>query len=692
MIEAYKVGVDIAMTSNVTPALEKIAKQMADLDKIIKGTREGIKGISADLAALGSASAAIGRLASELGRIGRGRSGLSGEMSNVVTATERAIAVTERLGSVMERNARLAAETASVMNGGGGRRSAAGGHDLMLTGIAASMVGGGVNSFYATAVKSGMDLGHLKAIMGADDRVTKEQIARAGAQASAASGSVPGSTITGNMGLILDLKQVTGSMDDAIAAMPTFAKLVTTLEAIDRRSGGSGDAGFAAAKAVEILGRMTVEDPNNRGHHIIDPAELARNVALITQVAVGTNGRVDPAAYLTFAKQARVGGMALNDKALFRDLPALLMVQGGSRAGTGEAATYQQFINGTMTKQTAEMLKKYGLLDKDAKWSGGRVQDMAKHFKGAGEFAGNPVDWVRDVLIPTLEKMGITDPVKQAQAVSQFSGRQTTAGFLGEIARAIAAIDKESGNLAHTRMDSFEMLQANDPSQALRNFDAAWHNLLTTLGDTASGDAVAVLKALTNAIDEVAAWARKNPDVAEKLMATAAGLGAIASAVGVLATAVFLFGPALKLLGIGGAAAGEAGAAAGGGEAAAAVGGAAAAASGLLPWILKRSGLISFLWPNTSIQSEADEMKALRQALGLPPGTGPVARGVMAPSAVGVPPSSPPPRSGPVDVRVINGRDLVNGVTSEQARQMNRAQAGYAEPDGRISPGYHNGP
>lgn len=579
MLEAYKIGIDVAFTSNVTAGLEKIARELGSLDRIVKGSRDGVKLLADDLAAIGKAGASISRLAAAMDRLAEGGGGMSGELKKVADATDSIIGATERLGKVLEANVKLAADMARAINGGRpgapgapGGTGHGGGHDLMLTGIAASIVGGTLTGYYAKAIKSGMDAAHLRAIMGADDRVSPADIRAASDQAYAVTRTVPGSTVAGNLGLELDLKQVTGSLPEAVKALPAFAKLVTTLEAIDRRGGGSGDAGFAAAKAVEILGRMTVPDPAHPGQHIIDPAELARNVALITQVAVGTNGRVDPAAYLAFVKQARVGGLALDDQALFRDLPAVIMVTSGSRAGTGEAATYQQFVNGQMTEATANMLKKYGLLDKSAKWENGRVSDMSKHLAGGGEFAANPVQWVRDVLIPDLVKQGITDPVKQAQAVSQFAGKLTTAGFLGDIVRAIAAIDKESGNMAHTRMDSFEMFQANDPSQALRNFDAAFHNLLTALGDASAGDAANVLNAVAKAMDDLADWAKRNPGLAKAITETAGGLGAIATAVGALSTAIFLAGPALKLLGIG----------TGAKAASAATGGAEVAGAGLL--------------------------------------------------------------------------------------------------------------
>jgi hypothetical protein len=356
--------------------------------------------------------------------------------------------------------------------------------------------------------------------------------------------------------------------------------------------------------------------------------------------------------------------MALDDQALFRDFPALMMVLGGSRAGTGEAATYQEFRNGQMTEVTANMLKKYGLLDKDAAWEGGRVHDMSKHLKGSGVFDHNPVEWAREILIPLLEKQGITDPVKQAQAISEFSGKQTTAGFLGEIVRAIMAINKEAGNIQHTRSDSFEMFQANDPSQAMRNFDAAWHNLLTSLGDAASGDAAKALNAVAQAMNELAAWARRNQGLAKTLTEAAGGLGAVATAVGALSTAIFLAGPALKLLGIG----------AGAKAASAATGATEGAGAGILsrlglPGLLAAlaAGVVAYLSDNTT------------------PHDGPYSPGGRGRGAALLSTH----RGGSITMQGdvnLDGKKVGDFVASQLARGLTAPQSGQMAPDPRMSP------
>jgi len=237
MLEAYKVGVELAMTSNVTQSLEKIIKGFTDLQKIIKDSQKGIDGLAKGFSEIARAMAGI-----DNGAGGKA----AADVAKLTAATDKALAATKALGEAIRLNAEAArgmtfpppivppTTPGKPANGKGG----SGGHDLMLAGIGASMAGTAMTGFYVKAVKDGMDAEHIKAVMSADDRVTPRVLASASEKALEVTRSVPGSTITGNLGLEMDLKQVTGDMDEALAALPQFAKLVGTLEALHKRGGG----------------------------------------------------------------------------------------------------------------------------------------------------------------------------------------------------------------------------------------------------------------------------------------------------------------------------------------------------------------------------------------------------------------------------------------------------------------------
>ncbi len=560
MIEAYQIGMKLDMTSNILPMLQKLTKEFDALTVAVKATQAALDTVGKGFRAFGTVGRQVDRLTTKLDRMNL--AGAAG-MAKFDAATQAALAANKQLTAVLTQNAQLAAQMGRYAGGGGagagggGRPPAGGagagahGHDFMLAGIAASMVGGAMIGFYKEAITKGLSIGHLQAVLGADDRISQAQIKAATDTAFATARSVPGTTAAGNLGAILDLKQVTGTLDASVAALPAFAKLQTILQAMDRKQGGEGDAVFAASKAMEILGRMVVPDPAHPGQHMVDAAGLTEAIDQLARVVVGTGRQegaaVDPAAYLAFAKQARVGGMALDDQALFRDLPALLMVLGGSRTGTGEAATYQQFINGTMTEITSEMMKAHHILDPRATWKHGRVLDMNKYMVGADLFQKDPVEWARKILIPELNKEGITDPVAQAQAVAMFSGKQTTAGFLGEIVRNIPAIDKEATNISHTRPGA---VTEHDPQQSLRNFKASWDTFLSALGSSPALDvATSGLDKLTGSLNKFSAWSRYNPVPAGYALDVVGALGGIGLALGALSTAVYLFGPALRVIG-----------------------------------------------------------------------------------------------------------------------------------------------
>jgi len=224
---------------------------------------------------------------------------------------------------------------------------------------------------------------------------------------------------------------------------------------------------------------------------------------------------------------------------------------GGSRAGTGEAATFQQFITGRMTEAASNQLKKAGLLDKTAKWKGGQVADMQHKFHGFAEYGANPVQWVRDFLLGpdgalAKNKIDPHDKLAVAKFLSDWSGRQTGLGFMAELTLGMQGIDKEGGKVGNTTTDPMKVLQQSDPMQKLREFHAAENELMVTFGQNAIGPALEALKALTNVIRDLSDWGKSHPNVAKDITLVVGGLAALATAAGNAAMAIFIGAPLVK--------------------------------------------------------------------------------------------------------------------------------------------------
>ena len=427
----------------------------------------------------------------------------------------------------------------------GGRSRRAPAHvDWWGMAYAAQTSGNAGTSFLERSLNAEMEVEQQLAQFRMNTGVKDADIQRIRARAEALAHSIPGTTIAENLHTILDAYTVTGNLGEAMAGSEGMAKLRYLLANLPGQH--RGDQAFAAAQAVEVMQRFY--DPKT---HQVNIDAMNQQIGAMAQVAAGTGGRADPGMYLGFAKQARIGGMVANDQFLYRDLPAMLIALGGSRAGTGEASTFMQFITGTMTKNAANALKSAGLLDQNATWKGGRVQGMAQHFHGQDVFAQNPVEWVRQyILDPTngvlaRNHVDPNDRLAMDRFLSSWNARQTGLGFMAEITLGMGGINKEGGKIAQTTANPLGVVQQFDPYQKLREFNAAENELLVTLGQGAIGPALEALKGLTSVLRDLITAAKEYPSVARDIMLVGGGLAVLAKGAGEVGMALVIGGPVL---------------------------------------------------------------------------------------------------------------------------------------------------
>jgi hypothetical protein len=649
MLETYKVGVTLDMTSNVAAVMDKMMDQVEAFNKVVKETSRALTGLRSDFRALGDASGSIGKLSAAMDRLSSARGGVGevvGNIDRMGDAMRDVTAVAERLGAVLRENWKYAdamAHSGSMVpggpGGGGGRRRGGGGgsgglggHDLMLTGLGASMVAAPVVSGVEGALSRAFEVGHLRTQILADQRVSPEQADKAVDTAYAAANAAPGTRVTENLKALIDLKNVTGSLDEAETALPKFAQLSALLQVMDRRSGGSGDPAYAAAKAMEIMGQMIEEttDPSTgKVTREINPAMLNQHLDMMSRVAVATNMRVSPSDYLGFAKQARVAGMMLSDEFIYEKLPAWMQTTGGPRVGTALMSMAQVFQGGKLTNKSYDAMAAIGLagaattsMERDPKT--GRMHKV-RHESGIYDLdlmRKDPLEYMQAAQ-KRMDAAGIHGTDNQLVALLKASQRSTIAGALAELLKDMPAILKEQQNILNTKPDAFSHFAGQDPEAKLQQLQAAFDKLMTTLGSSAMGDAVKLMDAVTAGLNRLADWARENPGEARALTDLAAAASAIGIALGSLSTAMFLFGPALRLLGITGGGAAAAGEAAAGGATeaeaatlAAAAGGSALAgvlAGVILPAAI--AGVVGSRYETPETEAQQAELARQRRAL-----------------------------------------------------------------------------
>jgi hypothetical protein len=374
---------------------------------------------------------------------------------------------------------------------------------VAIGGLAAMTVGVGVLKFTGDLFHAGEDLVHQQALLQAalgGTAAAHFQVAEATRAAWEATRQVPGSTVVGNLETVADLRNVFGSMAEAMAFMPRFAQMAQILADVGGKvSAAGGGAAFLAARAMELRGGLIGPDGQ------VDAAQMMHQLDLLTRVEVATRGRVDPRQFLNFVQQARAAGMNLDDDALFGTLPALILAMGGMRAGTGLQTAWRAAVTGRMTKQGAHVAESLGLLAPGVMAPGTPEVATTRGLVHGDEFARDPVQWVIGTLLPALRAHGFTSDTDIAKEIGRIFTDRTAAGFITEIARNAASILKEQQNIRQASGASIDF-EGHDPAQALRDFTSAWHNLMTVLGSPLVAPGIRMLGMLTDALDSITKW------------------------------------------------------------------------------------------------------------------------------------------------------------------------------------------
>ena len=549
MTDSFTVDATLNWKTNVPEVLRQLTRGFEEIDRLIKGTQSNLGRFATELKDLTSSNRGIGALGRALEKVKIPDATLSGlrEMTSITRdlADAQATVARDAMASAKAFREMAQASRQTASGGGGGRRRGGSSHSSMLdAAMGAQMVGDAGTSFFEKSFMASADVAHLMTQFRQNNSVSDADLAKIRAKADALTGSVPGTTIAENLHTILDAYTITGQIGEALNASGGMAKLSLLYQSLP--GAHHGDPAYAAGQAIEVMQRFY--DPKT---HAVDMGAFNQQLSAMARVAVGTGGRVSGDAYLGFAKQARLGGMLANDDFLYGDLPAMMIALGGSRSGTGDSATYRQFIQGKMTQNAFGQLQHFGLINRGASWSHGQVQNMSSHLAGANTFISNPAQWVREVLLPQLASKGVdvNNRVSVGTNIGQWASSNTGLGFLLELALGMPGIAKEKGKIASTNGDPMSVVSKYDPMQKLREFHAAETNLLTTLGDTAMGPALDALKGLTGALRQMMGVVKDHPTAGKDIMLIGGGMAVLAKVAGDAAMTIFIGAPLVKGLG-----------------------------------------------------------------------------------------------------------------------------------------------
>lgn len=298
---------------------------------------------------------------------------------------------------------------------------------------------------------------------------------------------------------------------------------------------------------------------------------------------------LDAGKFWDFARRGKIAVPGLSTDFLATTVPALSQDMGADQFGTALSSAYQSFVigsNAVASKVNLQAQRDIGIRTGEGKGS----------LVGDDLFGRNPYRWVKEVLVPALQKSGVDteNDVETAKAVAQLTRNTNASSLLTRMIAQQAQIDRLVQQYGEAMgPEAADEAQFKDPFIGARGFVESLRNLASAVGEDVMPTAVRGLNSLTGAINSFQQSWRDGDPMAKAGIAAGAGAGIFAtwkggSAIWALTTA----GPALNSaaaslqaaavsLGASGAA-GGAGGANGGGVAGWAGARAAAIGTGLL--------------------------------------------------------------------------------------------------------------
>lgn len=399
---------------------------------------------------------------------------------------------------------------------------------LAAVGAMGVVAGGAALAGMAKLVSHGQELVHQQALMRSAGMDNKE-IAEATTKAWQNTRDVMGTGVSENLKNIRELRMVFGDTTEAMANLQNVTKAQVVLNAV--RGAGAGDQVFAIAKALEVKGVS------------MDPAHFTALLDAMTKAITASGGKVLGTDFFTAFKYGRTATQGWDDKFVGTILPTLIQEMkgggGGGQGGPGNAlqSAFQAVVGGVMSNKAANEFVRLGLVDphKIIRTSTGNVKGVGPGgVRGASDFQTDPYEWVQRYLVPALKAKGITTPEAIRDEVSHMFANRTAQQMMTMFATQQTRFEKDATLIRGAQgLGAYDDLQKTDPATQMKNFTAAWQNLLTALGAPLVEPAYKMLIALTAALNGITKWASEHQETVKLLGEAFAGLGVALLTVGV---------------------------------------------------------------------------------------------------------------------------------------------------------------
>jgi hypothetical protein len=520
MIEAYKIGVSLAMETTIPSVISSLISSFEKLNGIIKEAQTSVDGLTAKLKGMASAIPALNAVAAAVDKINRASVG----------------------------GARQAAAGASVASGGGssgglvraplllgygggtagaGPRALGGpGGQLLLGGPGGGgglpplfMGGGGggggawnplggkemVVEFEAYEVlkktlevteKLNHEMVKLQTGMRLSDSETNDEVNNAFRLSRLILGSDPADLLKQKR----ELGGTMGTMEHAAMVAELVARgSVVTSSFVDKDT----DLAKIAVRALEGRGQISKDGK-------VDPDAFKQEFTSLVRAVVSSEGLLTPEKLLQYIQQAGPAARNMNGDEFWGKAPAIMNALGASKAGTATMSLFSQMIGHVVAgARVAIAMETAGMLT-PGKWHtgrGGHVTMDADAVPDQGGFADHPFTWLHE----HLERMQNAtnkdgkklDMVQLVQQIFQLSSRATSARLISDIMNNWPIIENEERRYKKTPdIATMEKEQdEGDISKNITNLKKAWEAFLAAMGNPGTPALIGILRGVTDQLN-----------------------------------------------------------------------------------------------------------------------------------------------------------------------------------------------
>lgn len=484
-------------------AVKEVGAQVGRVSASISSGGMDVERMARSVSKFGMNADNMRRLADSVAQVGRAYAGVGAEVGNVsrqVGALSRAMARVKEAASVMAPA--VAAGTAFV-----GKR----------------------------AIEAGSELQGERARLGVAG-ISAETIDAADRQSVELSAKYPNVSRAAILEKYKELRSILLHQDEAPHMLPTVIAAKSAMDALDN-SGHLGEGLSFAIKGSEVLGRAQNQE---RFAYYLDAFIRAQQV-------VGKT--ITPEQQYEFAKYVKSSGVTLSDRFILTTAVSLAQELGGSTTGQSVDQFVKQIVGGFQgnNHSAAKEFINLGLakLEDFELNASGDIKGMKPGHKVAGSdlAQSDPDKWVYQYFLPAMEKKGLTSLEDMTTEVR----RSFPAGRAADLVSKIITQRESFANHAKlyggaAGIQGGLSLLSHDPGASLSGLGTSLENLGATVTSPVMDDAAKKINSLSLGLGRLsvalADWQKDNPAQAERVGATAIGVGAAASGY----TALSLYG------------------------------------------------------------------------------------------------------------------------------------------------------